>query len=68
MNILQTMKRRKLKWFSYILYRYCLLKHVTHGKTELAEDDEEVVSNYQVILVKTENAINLEEEALDRTL
>jgi hypothetical protein len=31
-NILQTIKRRKAKWFGHILRRNCLLKHVNEGK------------------------------------
>jgi len=38
------MKRRRFNWIGYNLFRYCLLKHITHGKTDLTEDEEEVSS------------------------
>jgi hypothetical protein len=62
------MKRRKFNWIGYSLFRQCLLKHITHGKTELTEDEEEVVSSYHVILMKNRRYQNLVEEALDRSL
>jgi len=61
-------KEGSFNWIGYILCRCRLLKHITHGKTKLTEDEEEVVSSYSVILMKTEDNQNLEEEALDRTL
>jgi hypothetical protein len=33
-NILQTIKRRKVKWIAHILLRNCLLKHVIEGQIE----------------------------------
>jgi hypothetical protein len=62
------MKRRKFNWIGYSLFSQCLLKHITHGKTELTEDEEEVVSSYHVILMKNRRYQNLEDEALDRSL
>jgi hypothetical protein len=32
-NILHTIKRKKAKWIGHILRRYCLVNHVTEGKT-----------------------------------
>ena len=31
-NILHTIKRRKANWIGHILWRNCLLKHITEGK------------------------------------
>ena len=33
-NILHTIKRRKSSLIGHILYRNCLIKHITEGKTE----------------------------------
>jgi len=33
-NVLHTVKMRKANWIGHILYRNCLLKHVTEGTTE----------------------------------
>jgi len=33
-NILCLTKIRKCKWYGHIVFKYCLLKHVTEGKIE----------------------------------
>ena len=33
-NIIQTVKRRNVRWIGHILRRNCLLKHATEGKIE----------------------------------
>jgi hypothetical protein len=34
-NILYTIKRMQANWIGHILWRNCLLKHVTDGRTEV---------------------------------
>ena len=48
--MLNTVKRRKVKWICHILRRNCLLKDVIEGelegRMEMMEDEEEDLSNY----------------------
>jgi hypothetical protein len=50
-NVMHTVKRGKANWNGQILYRNCLLKHVTEGKKrKWRKDEEEDVSRYWVTL------------------
>ena len=44
-SIVHTVKRRKANWIGYILFRNCLLKHVTEENTEVWKYEEEEVSS-----------------------
>jgi hypothetical protein len=54
-NILHTTKRRKATWIGYIWRRNCLLSHVTEGKIEGKEYEEENVSSYWINFRKQED-------------
>jgi len=70
-NILQTLKRKKVKWIGHILCMICLLKHVTEGKTERIEVTVTRGRRRKQVLddlKKNRGYWKLKEEALDRTV
>ena len=71
-NIIQTTKRRKANWISYILGRNCFLKYIVEGKIE---GRIEVAGRHgrrrkQLLADLNEKSVywKLKEEALDHTL
>jgi len=71
-NILQTIKRKKVKWIGHILQRNCLLKHVIESKIE---EMKKVTGRWgrrhkQLFddLKEERGYWKLKEEALDHTL
>jgi hypothetical protein len=72
MNILHTIRRRKVNWIGLILRRNCLLKHVIEG--EIDERIDVTVPRGRIRkqllhnLKKMKEYWKLKDEALDRTL
>jgi hypothetical protein len=71
-NILQTTKRRKANWISYILHRNCLLKHVIEGEIEVRIEVKERRERRRKQLLdglkETREYWKFKEEVLDCTL
>jgi hypothetical protein len=67
-NILHTIKQRKANWIGHILYRNCLLKHVTEGKIQGPGRQGRGHKWLLDDLTETRRYWKLNEEALDHTL
>jgi len=51
-NFLYRRKRNKANWISHNLRGNCFLKHVTEGKIDETEDEEDDISSYWITLRK----------------